>query len=55
MRMRGHIDHDRFIVLQRMRNEIFIKLNELSRRSAEAHGMRQVVDFHGEWNGDELA
>src|SRR5215475_7225843 len=48
MSVRGDIDHQRLVRRERMRQEILKDLDELPRRSAVAHGVRQVVDLHGE-------
>ena len=51
-----HVDHDRLVLaLQTAAEQVGEGVDELPRRAAEAHRVRQIVDLHGERDGDDLA
>jgi hypothetical protein len=48
-----HGHHGFAVVLAHPRERLVEQLHILHGRSAEAHRVRQVIDLHGEWDGDD--
>src|SRR5271154_531710 len=54
MGVAGDVDHRRLVVpLEQMAERLVEQIDVMFWRSAEAHGVLQVVDLHRERNGDD--